>query len=196
MRRTIAVYSVPAAVTAVAWLRLENPRRGGDAVWIVLLAVVPALAPTLRLRLAAAVPVGLLASWVALDVTPLHPRGLSRTAKHGFLQFYDVQVPFGADAFPHMHGVLLLAVFLFCLALALAIAARRPFAAVLAVLVGAGWPATLLTSGRDLELGAAILLAALWILAALRARSPRALVPAAIAGTVLVAAAFAAAGSG
>src|SRR6266513_2292760 len=108
MRRTIAVYSVPAAVTAVAWLRLENPRRGGDAVWIVLLAV----------------------------VTPLHPRELSRTAKHGFLQFYDVQVPFGADAFPHMHGVLLLAVFLFCLALALAIAARRPFAAVLAVLVG------------------------------------------------------------
>ena len=42
-----------------------------------------------------------------------------------------------------MHGVAVLAIFGFCVVLAQSIAARRPLPAVLAVLVGAGWPATL-----------------------------------------------------
>ena len=42
-----------------------------------------------------------------------------------------------------MHGVVLLAIFGFCVVLAQAIAARRPLPAVLVVIAGAGWPATL-----------------------------------------------------
>ncbi len=47
-----------------------------------------------------------------------------------------------------MHGVVVLAIFGFCLVLAHAIAARRPLVAVLAVVAGAGWAATLYPS-RD-----------------------------------------------
>ena len=45
-----------------------------------------------------------------------------------------------------MHGVVVLAIFGFCLVLAHAIAARRPLVAVLAVVAGAGWAATLYPS--------------------------------------------------
>ena len=43
-----------------------------------------------------------------------------------------------------MHGAILLAVFAFCVVLALAIAARRPLLASAALIAGAGWPATVL----------------------------------------------------
>ena len=48
------------------------------------------------------------------------------------------------------------------------------FLAVLALVVGAGWPATLVTDDDGASLGIAILAGALWILAALRARRRRA----------------------
>jgi hypothetical protein len=48
-----------------------------------------------------------------------------------------------------MHGVLLLALFAFTLCLALAAAARRPGLVALALVVGVGWPGTLLP-GHDL----------------------------------------------
>ena len=84
-----------------------------------------------------------------------------------------------------MHGVLLLAIFGFCLVLAHAAAARRPLPAMFAVIAGAGWPATLLPSG-SIVYGAVILAAALWVLAGLRTTRP---VPALVAGVVLVLAA-------
>ena len=76
----------------------------------------------------------------------------------------------------------MLAIFGFCLVLAQSIAARRPLPAVLAVLVGAGWPATLYPS-QSVVYGALILAAALWVLAALRVSPP---VPALAAGAALV----------
>ena len=70
-----------------------------------------------------------------------------------------------------MHGVLVLAIFGFCLVLAHAVAARRPLPAVFAVIAGAGWPATLYPS-QSVAYGALILAAALFVLAGLRTTRP------------------------
>jgi transglutaminase-like putative cysteine protease len=188
MPRTIAVFAPPAALIALAWLRLEETRApGGDGLWVVLLALAPALAPTLALRLALVVPAALTAAWVALD-TPSTDAGkgffgpvLDRFGD-GFLDYYDVSVPFSGVQQPNMHGVLVLAIFGFCLVLAQAIAARRPLPAVFAVIAGAGWPATLYPSESVLY-GALILAAALFVLAGLRTTRP---VPALVAGAALV----------
>ncbi len=194
MARTILVYSAPAILIAICWLRLETPS-GGEAAPILLLALAPALLPSLRLRLAGSVVAGLVAARVALDVSPFDEGGLWDSLKDGALEFYDVAVPFDPSQQPEMHGALLMGIFASALALALAIASRRPFLAVLAVVAGAGWPATLIADGRELLLGTAILAAALWILAGLRVRAPRAAVPAAIVGAAVVAVAGAAATS-
>ena len=194
MARTILVYSAPAILIAICWLRLETPS-GGEAIPILLLALAPALLPSLRLRLAGSVVAGLVAARVALDVSPFDEGGLWHSLKDGTLEFYDVAVPFDPSQQPEMHGALLMGLFASALALALAIASRRPFLAVLAVVAGAGWPATLIADGRELLLGTAILAAALWILAGLRVRAPRAALPAAIVGAAVVAVAGAAATS-
>src|SRR5262249_16744176 len=69
----------------------------------------------------------------------------------------------------------------FTLALALTVAARRPVPAVLIVLVGAGWPATLRGPNGAFVVGALILVAALAVMAGLTNRAvPRGVLPAAI----------------
>ena len=152
MLRTIAVFSLPAALIALAWLRLEDTRApGSDGLWVVLLALAPALAPTILLRLALTVPAALTAAWVALDTPSTDGRAgffgpvLDRFGD-GVLDYYDVAVPFSGVQQPQMHGVLVLAIFGFCLVLAQAVAARRALPAVFAVIAGAGWPATLYPS--------------------------------------------------
>src|SRR5205823_11061835 len=102
---------------------------------------------------------------------------------NGFVDFYDVKVPFSASAHPDMHGAILLGVFAFTLAAALAISAGRARPAALALLVGAGWPATLL-AGHDYVRGAAILAGVLVLIAGLRERQPG-LGLAALAGTAV-----------
>jgi transglutaminase-like putative cysteine protease len=188
LARTLAVFSLPAALVLLAWLRLEDPQAGGaDWLWVVLLALLPALAPTLWLRLALVPPAALIALWVMFDTpAPDDRRGFFEPVYHrfsdGLLDYYDVTVPFAGTDQPHMHGVLLLAVFGFCTLLAQAIAARRPLPAVLAVIGGAGWPAALYPSD-NVAYGAIILGASLWVLAGLRS-SPR--VPALVGGAALV----------
>ena len=103
----------------------------------------------------------------------------------GFFDYYDVTVPFNGVEQPNMHGVLVVAIFGFCLLLAQFVAARRPLPAVLTVLAGAGWPATLYPV-ESVFYGALILAAALWVLAGLRTARP---LPALVAGAVLVLAA-------
>jgi transglutaminase-like putative cysteine protease len=191
MARTLAIYSLPACLVALGWLRLEEPRAAGaDVLWVVLLALAPVLAPTLALRLALSVPAVLTAAWVALDT----PAGDDRRGffgpvldrfGDGFVDFWDVQVPFSGLERLHMHGVVVVAVFGFCLVLGHAVAARRPLLAVLALIAGAGWPAALYPS-RSVLYGALILAAALWLLAGLRTAR---LGPALVAGAVLVLAA-------
>jgi transglutaminase-like putative cysteine protease len=94
-------------------------------------------------------------------------------------------VPFSGIEAPEMHGVLVLAIFGFCCLLGLAVASRRPLPAVLVVLAGAGWPATLLPAGGH-AYGALILAAALWLLASLRLARPT---PALAAGFAVIVAA-------
>ncbi len=198
---------MPAWIVASLWLRLEAPRgESGLALLIVALALVPALLPRLWQRAVGVLVSAAAAAWLALDVAPLDARpfdgshdyfGPLLTRLHdGALEFYDVSLPFDPGGHPLMHGVLLLAVFGFCLALGLALASGRPLAAAAIVIAGGGWPATLYSGERGMILGAVLLAAVLFVLAVLRAPSRRRLGAAAVAGAVLVLAATAAATSG
>ncbi len=168
----VVAWTLPAAVIAWNWLRLESPhvelRR---ALAVAVLGLLPALAPTRTRRLLALVPATALACDAAfgtLDATAWAGR-----LERGFLDFYDVTLPF-ASGHAQMEGVILLAVFAGSLAVALGLAAGRPAGAAAALVVAAGWPATLL-AGSAVVRGAAILAAALWLLAGQRLGS-RALV--------------------
>ena len=177
MLRTAAVYSFPAAIIAISWLRLEDPQAAGlDGWWVLALALAPALAPTLALRLALSIPAALTALWVAFDTpAPDDKRGffvpVAERFADGMNGFFNVAMPFSGLERMKMHGVVILAIFGFCLVLAHAVAARRPLVAVLAVVAGAGWAATLYPS-RSIVFGAVILAGALWALAGLRSTQP------------------------
>jgi len=202
MRRALLV-AIPAFVIVQNWLRLEQPQReGGRALLLVGLALVPLLAARRRHQLVLLAAAALAACWVAVRTAPWDARPwderhdffgpLTSRIGNGVLDFYDVRLPFDPYFHPEMHEVLLLAGFAFAAALALAAAARRPLACVLVLLVGAGWPATLLPNGRDLARGTVILACALLLLAGFRADAGRTLVRAAAAGAALVLVAFAA----
>ena len=149
------------------WGRLETGRSAGEIALMILLGVAPALLPSLRLRLAGA-GVALIAAWsIALDVRP-YALGtvLGRTGR-GFLDFYDVLVPFSASEHHLMDGVVLLAIFTFTALASLAIASRRPLLASLVLVAGAGWPSTIFPGHDDLGRGVLLLLAALALVARL-----------------------------
>ena len=83
----------------------------------------------------------------------------------GFYLYYDVPLPFRAEGHPLMHGIVVLAVLGFTLAISLAVAERRALLATGLLVAGAAWPATLLTSSNTVGRGAVILVR--------RARPPR-----------------------
>ncbi len=183
---------VPGVVLAQNWLRLEHPQHGARALLLVALAAAPALAPRLWQRLAL-LAVALLAAFdIAARVPVLHPWRAAPRFWNGFLDFYEVRLPFNGSFHPEMHALLLLAMFGFTAALALAASSRRPLVAVGCLVVGAGWPATLLSDGHDMLRGAVILVTSLFLLAGLRAGASRILVRAALLGGAIVAAALAA----
>ena len=177
MVRTALLAGALAAIVASSWARLEQPRPGlGELLVVASLAVAPALVRG-RLRIVAVAIATLVAGSVALDVPlrwalPFDDRDIvaafaSRTWE-GFLSFYDVTVPFEGIAQPFMHGAVLMAVFAFSLAGALAVAARKPPLALAALLLGAGWPATMLPGDNELARGLLILATGLVLLAAVR----------------------------
>ena len=141
----------------------------------------PVLLRPLWLRLVAIVVSALLAAWVAFSLSPLAlwPGGegffgtFGSRFSRGFLDFYDFRVPFDPATRPQMHAVILIAIFGFTLAVALAIAARRALLAVVLFFVAAGWPATLLSGGNELGRGLAILAVALALLAGMTERPSR-----------------------
>src|SRR6266542_2734824 len=154
MRRTALLYLVPAALVVSGWLAVEKPVQGGRAFVLAGLALVPALVQPLRLRALAVLGVSAPAAWIALGV-PIFQRHdffgpLGSRFGKGFMEYYDFALPLDPHVHPRMHQALLAGIFLFCLAVGLAIAARRPLAAGLAVVVGAGWSATLLPGGSAL----------------------------------------------
>ena len=173
------------------WARLETGRSAGEIALMILLGVAPALLPSLRLRLAGA-GVALIAAWsLALDVRPYAlGRVLGRTGR-GFLDFYDVLVPFSASEHHLMDGVVLLAIFMFTALASLAIASRRPLLASLVLVAGAGWPSTIFPGHDDLGRGMLLLLVALALVARLgpttRRGAPQVLVATTLAVTALIA---------
>ena len=136
-------------------------------------------APGRRLAASRPSPLALvLGSWARRSARPSRRPGrvLTRLVGRCTVEFYDVDLPFDPAA-PRRActGAVLLAVFAFCLLLALALAARRPLLAVLVLAVGAGWPATLAPGGSELALGGLILAGALVLLAGSRPRAKTAL---------------------
>jgi len=186
LRRTLLVALLPAAVIAATWVRLEEPRDDLTRVAAVLVfALAPALVRPRVARVAALVVALGVGTKVGFGLSVLHPRHafvhIGSAFANGFLDFYDVRVPFDPRVHPEMRSVILVAVFGFALALGLAVAARRPLAATLVVLAGAGWPATLRGPAGGLGAGVAILLAVLVVLGGLTARRvPRVAAPAAL----------------
>jgi len=201
----VAVSILPLVVVAVAWLRLEQPV---GSLWRVLALLVLALAAALPSRRAfravGAVAAIVIAAQVAVgvDLVPWrinHPRsgfGLADSLStlgtqfgNGFSDFYGTHLPFDPRVHVAMHQLVLSGLFLFALGVALLVAARKPVAGALMLLLGAGWPATLLGPSRGVAMGAAILAAALAILAGLGSRRlPALAIP---AGAVVAVAAIA-----
>jgi transglutaminase-like putative cysteine protease len=175
MARTAAFTFCLGLLFSWNWSRLEDPRAGiGPMLLMIVLGVVPALLPTFRWRLAGAGVALLVAGAIALEARPWSIDRIAGRAGRGFLDFYDVLVPFDGAAHPLMHGVILLAVFLFTALAGLAVAARRPLLAGLVLVAGAGWPATIMPGDDELGRGAFILAAVLALVAWLRPEGRRA----------------------
>jgi Transglutaminase-like superfamily/TgpA N-terminal domain len=192
MVRTAALFAGPAALLAWSWLRLGQPHaRTSTAFWLIGLALVPSLLPRLRWRLVALVPAAIVGLHIALGVWISHPLRLLGRFGGGFLEFYDVRLPFAAGQHPRMQGVVLVALFFSCMLVGLVIASRRAVLAVLTVIVAAGWPATLLSGPDDLRFGAALLAVVLLLLIGLgRPLHARRIVLAGLVGAAVVLAAF------
>jgi transglutaminase-like putative cysteine protease len=196
--RTAAVSAPALVVVAAAWLRLEQPL---PSLWRVLALLALALAAALPrrrwLRVAGAVAATVAAAQVAVGVdlvpwrldAPGSGFGLTDSFAtlgtrfgNGFDDFYSTHLPFDPRVHAAMSELVLAGSFVFALAVVLLAAARRPVGSALALLLGAGWPATLLGPSHGVAMGAAILAAALVLLAGLGSRRVPALaLPAAAA---------------
>jgi transglutaminase-like putative cysteine protease len=195
MGRALLVAALGAPLLAWSWMSLESGHDAGQATLVVLLAIAAALVRP-RARIATCVAALLVTGAIAFGlghVWALPGRILSRFGS-GFLEFYDYKVPFDPAAHPRMHGVLLVAVFAFTLAFALAVAAHRPGLAAIALVVGVGWPGTLLP-GHDLLRGCLLLVAVLATAVLLRPGPVRGVGAALAAGTLVLLAALAATSS-
>jgi hypothetical protein len=191
MRRTAVLGLLAALVIAWSWLRLEH----GELTWSLLfgsivVGILPALLPQRRLRLAAVPVAALLGLHHAMGTA--WPGGAWQRIVDGFYLYYDVPLPFRAEGQPLMHGIVVLAVLGFTLAISLAIAERRAVLAAGLFVAAAAWPATLLTSSNTVGRGAVILGAALVLLGGLS--SATRLRQGSIAAAVVVVAAVALSG--
>lgn len=185
--RLALLYAVPAVVIAGTWMRIEKPQPElARVAALAAIALVPALFRSARYRVSALLVALVTGFWIALQASPLEPGRLLTRLGSGTLEFYDIVLPFDAHAHPRMEGAALVAVLAFCVALALALAAQKALLASSLVVLGAGWPGTLLRGGNQLLVGGLILAAVLVILMGLRPRAGRALVPAVIAGASIV----------
>jgi transglutaminase-like putative cysteine protease len=189
-------------VVTVAWLRFEQPVA---ALWRPAVLVVLALCAAVPSRRSIRLLVALVATGVAariavhVDLVPWSTRGFTAFGTRfdsGFSDFYSTHLPFDPRVHAAMGELVLAAVFAFSVVAALLAAERKAVAAAFAILVGAGWPATLLGPSHAFAMGAAILGAALVVLAGLGSRRiPVVALPAAAivaAGAVAVGSATAA----
>ena len=212
MARALTAFVLASALATVSWFRLEQRDVPLGAVLAVIgIALLPTLAMALGRRRAAVAGVLVLATifaaGVAWQVSPLEARPGSGhdffgpvlgAARNGLQDFYDATLPFDRVDYPSMHGLILFAVFGFAALVGMLAAAKRPVAAGLALLVGVGWPATLLPGDNPLFAGALALAGMLFILFLFRARGRtlRGLAPALVVGGLLVLAAVGASSTG
>jgi len=184
--RTAAVSAPALAVVAAAWLRLEQPLPSlGRPLALLALALAAALPRHRWFRLAGAVVATVAAAQVAVGVdlvpwrleAPASGFGLGDSLStlgtrfgNGFDDFYSTHLPFDPRVHAAMSELVLAGLFVFALAVVLLAAARKPVGSALALLLGAGWPATLLGPSHGVAMGAAILAAALVVLAGLGSR--------------------------
>jgi transglutaminase-like putative cysteine protease len=186
----------------VSWARLETRSIAWED-WLpmVLLALLPIGAVALRrswlvvgLALAGST---LVASSLSSDVAlaDARPGDPSRDffgpvldgIRHGFLDFYETQLPFDRLDFPAMHTVVLLAIFGFTALIGMLVMADRPVGAALGLVVAVAWPATLTPADNPLRAGALALAGVLAILFLLRREGrPRGLVQGLGVGLVLI----------
>jgi transglutaminase-like putative cysteine protease len=211
LARTVVLYVLASLLVASAWLRMEN---GSVPYWNLALIVALGLVPTIAVAVGrrwSVLGIGVAALLAAtsrafdIPVTEARPGGehdflgpVLGSFKDGFLNFYDTNLPFRPDDFPLMHAVVLVAIFVFCAVIGVLLAARRPVAAAVALVVAVGWPATLVPGARPLAVGALGLAGVLAVLFLFRAgaRPTRGLVQGIAVTIALVAAAAVASTSG
>ena len=162
MARALAACILPALAIAVAWLRVEEPARVGEAIG----SRGARARPGARPRMAGSGRLRASRRWPGSHGSRSGPsRGSScRSATSGSSSrslnaigdgvagFYTTVLPFETPQSPEMHGLVLSAVFGFVLATSLLAAAGRPFSAVAVAVVGVCWPATLM-GGQAVLLG-------------------------------------------
>ena len=195
MLRTVVLYLLPAALISTGWARLVDGVDERRMLAVLGLALAPALVRPWWGRALAAVVSSLATVWVAYgiapyDMLPFDDRRffgpLASQFRDGVLEFYDVSVPFAPGEHPDMTHAVLIAVFAFAVGVSLALAARRPLIASVALLTGSVWPATLV-GGDDLARGALTLAAVLSLFAFGGRRPTRAVQPAIVLAALLVA---------
>ena len=208
MARTAVLFVLSGVLIATAWLRLEtgSPPFGRVALMLAL-AFLPALAIAVgarRIWVATLAVAATLAACIEVFHTPVtdaRPGGehdffgpVLGSFRDGFLNFYDTTLPFRRGDFPLMHADVLLAIFAFALAAGILIAARRPIGAAVVLVVGIGWPTTLVPGSRPLLVGGLALGGVLAVLFLLRSGThpARGLAQGVAVALVLVAAAAAA----
>lgn len=203
--RPFLAYAATGVLLTLAWFRLEG--RGvsvREVVGLLLVGLVPTAAVALGRR--RAVVAGLLAlailvaAGIAVGVSPLEARPggghdffgpVLGAMRDGVQDFYEASLPFDRVDYPHMHALALFAVFAFAVLAGMLAAARRVLLAALMLLVGLGWPATLVPGERPLLAGALTLGGILLYLFLFRVELAtwRSLLPAAVAVLALVLAA-------
>jgi protein-glutamine gamma-glutamyltransferase len=184
--RTAAVSAPALVVVAAAWLRLEDPLTSlGRMLALLVLALVATIPRRGWHRVVAAVAATVVAARVAVGVDLVPWRvdrpgsvfgladslsALATRFGNGFGDFYGTHLPFDPRVHVAMNELVLSGIFVFALGVALLAAARKPVPSAVVLLVGAGWPATLLGGSHAIVMGAAILAAALVLLAGLGSR--------------------------
>ena len=141
MRKTALLGSLAALLLSWAWLRLELREQSST---VLLWALVAGVAPALPPRGASCRRRGVRGRRPGETLGSVWPASPSSASETGSSSSSTFSCPFVPAFHPKMHGLVLLGVVGFTLAVTLAVAARRPLLAGGLLVAGAGWPTTLL----------------------------------------------------